>query len=242
MDFENNDGKNIIMNELLQFDQHATMALNGSNMLFWDNLMMTVTSTLSWSLLILTIIYVLFHNNAVREAFIILLMMVLMIFVADRLCSGLIKPLVGRWRPTQDPHIMYMMDVVDNYRGGKFGFFSGHACNTFCMATFLALLFRHRFLIVVLYFWSVTTTFTRLYLGVHYLGDVLVGLTIGMIIGLLFYTISKKILKRYKVRERLSSYEYTSSGYKLYDIHMLLAMIFVNYLLIIIVAVCRGIV
>lgn len=229
------------MNGLLEFDRNATLALNGSDSLFWDNLMVTVTDTWSWTLIIIALFFVIFRNNAVREALIIVLMMGLMILVADRLCSGLVKPLVGRWRPTQDPQIMYMMDVVNNYRGGRFGFFSGHACNTFCMATFLALLFRNNLMTAVLFFWCFTTTFTRLYLGVHYLGDVTVGLAVGIVIGMLFHSLTKKILKRFNVRGRLSSIGYTSTGYRIYDIHVLLAVIFFNYILISIIAVGKGV-
>ena len=127
-----------------QLDQTITLALNGSTSLFWDNLMICITNTFSWSLVILMLFYIFFHNNTLRDALIILLTIGLMILVADRLCSGLVKPWVARWRPTQNPEIMYLVDIVEGYRGGRFGFFSGHACNTFCMATFLSFLFRYR--------------------------------------------------------------------------------------------------
>ncbi|MCR4769315.1 MAG: phosphatase PAP2 family protein [Bacteroidaceae bacterium] len=228
------------MNPILQFDQQATLALNGSESLFWDNLMITVTNTWSWSLVILAIIYIIFHNKNVKEGFIILLTIGLMIFVADRICSGLVKPTVARWRPTQDPQIMYLIDVVEGYRGGRFGFFSGHACNTFCMATFLALLFRNKVLTFTLYFWSITTTFTRLYLGVHYLGDVTVGLILGIGIGYLFHYILKQVQKRMNLRQRLSADGLTSSGFKKSDIHILVSIIFFNYNIVLIAAMMRS--
>jgi hypothetical protein len=83
------------------------------------------------------LLYVIFKNNSWKEGLCILLCIGLMIFVTDRLCSGWCKPTVARWRPTRDPEIMYLIDTVLNYRGGRFGFFSGHASNTFCVATFL---------------------------------------------------------------------------------------------------------
>ncbi len=223
-----------------QLDQSITLALNGSDSLFWDNLMMCVTNTFSWSLIIIMLLVIFFRNNYVRDAFIILLTIGLMIFVADRLCSGLVKPMVARWRPTQDPEIMYLIDIVDGYRGGRFGFFSGHACNTFCMATFLSLLFRYKAVTFTLYFWSATTTFTRLYLGVHYFGDVSVGLIVGCLIGWGFYYLYDKVMQRLQ-SSRLTSDQFTPTGYKKRDMNLFLAVVYFNYICVLLVSMIKGV-
>ena len=223
-----------------QLDQSITLALNGSDSLFWDNLMMCVTNTFSWSLIIIMLLVIFFRNNYVRDAFIILLTIGLMIFVADRLCSGLVKPMVARWRPTQDPEIMYLIDIVDGYRGGRFGFFSGHACNTFCMATFLSLLFRYKAVTFTLYFWSATTTFTRLYLGVHYFGDVTVGLIVGCLIGWGFYYLYDKVMQRLQ-SSRLTSNQFTPTGYKKRDMNLFLAVVYFNYICVLLVSMIKGV-
>jgi len=223
-----------------QLDQSITLALNGSDSLFWDNLMMCVTNTFSWSLIIIMLLVIFFRNNYVRDAFIILLTIGLMIFVADRLCSGFVKPMVARWRPTQDPEIMYLIDIVDGYRGGRFGFFSGHACNTFCMATFLSLLFRYKAVTFTLYFWSATTTFTRLYLGVHYFGDVTVGLIVGCLIGWGFYYIYDKVMQRLQ-SSRLTSDQFTPTGYKKRDMNLFLAVVYFNYICVLLVSMIKGV-
>ncbi len=127
------------MHELNELDHQLTLAINGSDSLFWDNLMYTVTNTFSWTLVIITLLIIIFKNNTWKEAVMVYVTIALLIFVADRICSGIVKPMVERWRPTQDPQLMYLVDVVRNYRGGRFGFFSGHACNTMCMAVFLHL-------------------------------------------------------------------------------------------------------
>ena len=223
-----------------QLDQTITLALNGSTSLFWDNLMICITNTFSWSLVILMLLYIFFHNNTLRDALIILLTIGLMILVADRLCSGLVKPWVARWRPTQNPEIMYLVDIVEGYRGGRFGFFSGHACNTFCMATFLSFLFRYRAVTFTLYFWSFTTTYTRLYLGVHYIGDVTVGFIVGAIIGIIFYLLYNNLRQRF-FKAKLISEQFTSTGFLKSDINRFIATVFVNYVLVITVALTRGI-
>lgn len=225
------------MNEL---DHQLTLAINGCDRLFWDNVMYTITDTFSWSLVIVALLVIIFKNNNWREAVLVYVSMALLIFVADRICSGMVKPLVERWRPTQDPQLMYFVDVVRGYRGGRYGFFSGHACNTMCMAMFLSWLFRSPKVAMALFFWSITTTFTRLYLGVHYLGDVCVGWTVGAILGFLFYVLMEKVHVKIGSK-RLVSEQFTSTGYLKSDMDSFLAVIFFNYICVIIVAMTLGI-
>lgn len=224
------------MQELINLDQQATLWINGSHSLFWDNLMMTVTNTFAWSLLIVMLLYVICHNNQMRDVLLIFLLLGLMVFVADRICSGMVKPMVARWRPTQDPQLMYLIDTVDGYRGGRYGFFSGHASNTFCVATFLVLLFRQSVLSFVIYLWAATTTFTRLYLGVHYLGDVLVGAVFGVALGLLFHLLYRWLVRHHKEEHVYVSGQFTSSGYLVLDLRRFLMVIFLNYILVVIVS------
>lgn len=227
------------IHELDLLDRQLIQVINGSDSVFWDYVMYTVTDTFSWSLVIVALLIVVFRNNTWKESLAILLLIGLLITVADQLCSGLTKPIVGRWRPTQDPELMYYIDIVNGYRGGRFGFFSGHACNTFCMATFLSFLFRSAKVTSVLYFWSLTTTFTRLYLGVHYLGDVIVGFIVGFILGYVFHLIHKLVAKRFG-HNKLVSLQFTSSGYLKSDLNAFLAVVFFNYICVIIVAMTRG--
>ena len=220
------------LNHLIQLDHEWTLALNGSDSIFWDNVMFTYTNTFSWTLVIITLLTIIFKNNTPQRGFAILLTMILLIAVADRLCSGPVKPLVARWRPTQDPELMYLVDIVRGYRGGLYGFFSGHACNTMCMATFLSWLFRYRNVTITLVFWSLSTTFTRIYLGVHHLGDILVGFTIGVILGTLFYFLMSYLMKRFGKSGKMISSSFTPTGYLVDDMHVLLTVIFANYILV----------
>ncbi len=225
---------------MLELDQQLTLALNGSDSLFWDNVMYTVTDTFSWTAVIIALLIIIFKNNSLKEAIMVYVAMALLIFIADRICSGLVKPLVERWRPTQDPQIMYLIDVVRGYRGGRFGFFSGHACNTFCMATFLSLLFRSPKVTLTLFFWCITTTFTRLYLGVHYLGDVTVGLLVGITLGTLFYIGMEKVHSRIGAK-RLISEQFTPTGYLRGDMDTFMTIVFFNYICVVIFAMTLGI-
>lgn len=228
--------------EINEFDHGLTLAINGSESIFWDNVMYTVTNTFSWTLVIIVLLYIIFKNNSPKEALVIFVSIALMIIVADRLCSGIVKPGVGRWRPTQDPELMYMVDVVRGYRGGLYGFFSGHSCNTFSMAIFLSLLFRDWKVTLTLYFWAATTTFTRLYLGVHYLGDVTVGFLIGNVIGCVAYYLMNVAKEKMNIRHnKFISSQFTSSSYLKSDINLFLAVIYINYVLVIVVSMMLGI-
>lgn len=77
-----------------------------------------------------------------------------------------------------------MVHIVGGYRGGSYGFPSCHAANSFALASFLTLLFANRKLSLFIFAWAVLNSYSRVYLGVHYPGDLLVGAIIGTAVGL----------------------------------------------------------
>ena len=182
------------MEELIQFDKHLLLMLNGSDSVFLDYVVMTLTNAKTWIPLYLALFYVVIKSNMTKKD-------ILFIVAAAGfcvLCAGgfddsVVKPLVARWRPTHDPQIGMLIDTVDNYRGGNYGFFSAHASNTFSIALFFSLLMRRRWLVVTLVCYSLVNCWTRLYLGVHYPGDITVGLIWGSIVGYCVYRLYCKI-------------------------------------------------
>ena len=226
--------------DLPAMDAGLTHALNGSHSLLLDHLMLLMTETYAWLPFFVALVVVVFRNNSLRQALFVLLSVALLICVCDRLCSGFVKPAVARWRPTQDPFLMYSVDVVQGYRGGRYGFYSGHANNTFALATFLALLFRHRPATLVLYGWAVLHTYTRLYLGVHYLGDVLVGALVGILFALLVYLLYAYV-KRHLGDPPLISLQFTSTGYQRIHLYGFLVVALLNVLLLLVLAPTYGI-
>ena len=225
---------------ITDMDRDLTLALNGSESMFSNNLMTVFTNTISWSLLIAMLLYIFFRNNSPKDAIIILLTIAVMVLVMDRFCSGYVKPTVARWRPSCDPDIMYLVDVVNNYRSHKYGFFSGHASNTMCVAMFLSWLFRYRKLTIILFVWSSIASYTRIYLGVHYVGDILVGTIAGLLIGYLFYRLYYYLFKRNQQIYR-DSEQYTITGYLKSDLDLFFCVILFNYLLLIIISLFLGI-
>ena len=192
------------MEELIQFDKHLLLMLNGSDSVFLDYVVMTLTNAKTWIPLYLALFYVVIKSNMTKKD--ILFVVAAAGFCV--LCAGgfddsIVKPLVARWRPTHDPQIGMLIDTVDNYRGGNYGFFSAHACNTFSIALFFSLLMRRRWLVVTLICYSLVNCWTRLYLGVHYPGDITVGLIWGSIVGYSVYRLYCKVTIPAVYSERL---------------------------------------
>ena len=156
-------------------DKELLLNLNGSQSLFWDGFMWVATSKIVWVPVAAMLLYIIIKNNKIQEALLTIVMIALVITLADQIASGLCKPFFARFRPTQDPNIMYMVDIVNGYRGGRFGFISSHAANTFAISVFLSLLIKRKSLTFMLLFWAVLNSYSRIYLGVHYPGDILFG-------------------------------------------------------------------
>ena len=207
--------------QLIGFDQELLLKLNGSNSLFWDGFMWLSTNMLTWIPFAVVLLYVIFKNNKIKEALIIIALLGVVIALADQISSGICKPLFARFRPTQDPELMYQIDIVNGYRGGTYGFISSHAANTFGVAVFLTLIFKSGSLAIILFIWEILNAFSRIYLGVHYPGDILFGTLVGVGAGILIYIIYRKLQNTLLKQANFISNQYTSSGYLISDIRLI---------------------
>ena len=183
------------MEEIIHFDKQLLLMLNGSDSLFLDNLIMILTNAKTWIPLYVGLFYVVWQANKpnVRQILLIVAAAAMCVAAAGAFDDGIVKPLVARWRPTHDPEIGSLVDTVNGYRGGNYGFFSAHAANTFSIAIFFSLLLRQRLATIFLVCWSLTNCYTRLYLGVHYPGDITVGLLWGGFVGWVVYRIYTRL-------------------------------------------------
>ena len=132
---------------LQNVDRAALLAVNGSDSLFLDSVVHVLTTAITWLPLYLSLFYIGVKNhNSLQRIALIVGCAGLCILFAGGFDDLIVKPTVARWRPTHDPEIGMMVDVVDGYRGGKYGFFSAHAANTFSIAVFFCWLIRSRLL------------------------------------------------------------------------------------------------
>ncbi len=122
---------------------------------------------------------------------------------ADFMCASVIRPIAERLRPSNPENPISMMtQIVNDYRGGRYGFPSCHAANTCALATFFTIYFRRKALAVGLFIWVALQCYTRLYLGVHYPGDILIGLMMGAICASIVFFIQHK-LRNIKINNKM---------------------------------------
>ena len=209
------------MDELLALDQRLLLALNGSDSLYWDNVMWLITRTATWLPLGLVLLFIVAKNCRLRQVLLFILAVGVLILITDRVSSGLVKPYVQRLRPTHAPSLSGMVDLCRGYRGGLYGFFSSHAANTFGLCTFISLVLRHWRSTLSLIVWAMLSSYSRIYLGVHYPGDILCGMLFGIAVGWGMYVIYHFLLLRVDASTRYASSRCTSSGFLSGDCELL---------------------
>ena len=214
---------------LLQMDRDWLLMLNGSDSLYMDTLAHILTTASSWIPLYLSLFYLVMKNNEnARQIVQVLLAVGACLLLTGTFCDTIIKPTVARWRPSHDPEIGVLIDVVHGYRGGDYGFFSSHAANTFGIAIFFCWLVRSKTLSLSLIVWSLINCWTRLYLGVHYPGDIIVGLLWAGVMSSLVYYAYYVITRQRESGDFISS-QFTSTGYQRSDIDIVMCVLTLTF-------------
>jgi undecaprenyl-diphosphatase len=165
-------------------DKALFLFLNGLHTHFFDHVMFWATRGLLWLPLYLLFLYFLFHKYG-WNSLLVILVGLLMIVVSDQL-SWFVKETVQRLRPSTQPGLM--VHIVDAYKGGTYGFYSAHASNTLSVAMFLVIVMGRKYWYVWIpaLCWSLLMSYTRIYLGLHYPGDIMAGWLAGFLEGVLF--------------------------------------------------------
>lgn len=183
-------------------DTQLLLLLNGVHNAFFDEFFWLVTGKFAWIPMILCLLYCTFRKNW-KAGVLMIVAIALVITLCDQISSGIIKDAVCRLRPARDPDIADMVHIVNGYRGGQYGFVSSHAANSFGVAAFLALVLRNRAFTWTIMLWAVLLSYSRIYLGVHFPGDIICGGLLGAMLGMAVYYFYKKA----KEWEYLSSVE-----------------------------------
>lgn len=187
-----------MISSLLQLDERLFLLINGYHSPSGDVFMDFLSQKLVWLPLYLLLASLIIFNFR-KKSWLVLVVISVCIGLSDVTGSKLFKPNVRRLRPShtkkleKDIHLLIKKDGT-HYKGGTYGYFSSHASTTFCLATFLILLFKRRHKsILLLIIWSVSIGYSRIYLGVHYPLDVIT----GFLFGFLYAYLGVKLLKRF---------------------------------------------
>ncbi|HEY5511198.1 MAG TPA: phosphatase PAP2 family protein [Prolixibacteraceae bacterium] len=167
-----------------EWDKSAFLYLNGYHSDLMDYVMTLFTLTPTWILFYGVTLYIIIRKYG-RKSIPVIISIVLVILLSDQI-SGLLKHSVMRLRPSNDPDVSPYAHVFFT-KGGLYGFVSAHAANVFSFATFTAFLFRSRGYTIFIFPWACLIAYTRIYLGVHYPGDILGGMLLGAFIGWAVY-------------------------------------------------------
>lgn len=170
------------MNKLIHIDQTLLLAINNCHAPWADTLFWWVSNRFVWIPLYLLLVFLLFKRFGWRQTLLLLVGFAVAVGLSDWVSSGLIKPLVARPRPTHEPALAGLLHIVRGYHGGHYGFVSSHAANTMACALLFSLTWRKKTATCLMMAWVALNCYSRMYLGVHYPGDILGGLLVGAVI------------------------------------------------------------
>lgn len=184
-----------MIDSLNNIDTSLTLFLNSIHNGFFDYIMEVISGKYTWIPLYLVLLFFAYKKLSNIKLFLIFLATVaLLITLADQTSVQLFKNIFERLRPCHCEKIKNIIHIVNGHCGGQFGFVSSHATNTFALAVFLSLFFKNVKVTYLLIFWAFIVAYSRIYLGVHYFGDVLGGAILGTVIAFLVYFIFKKFV------------------------------------------------
>lgn len=178
---------------MIEIDHNIFLFLNSLHSPFFDELMRIVSLRTVWIPLYLFIVYLLALKYR-KRVWLVLLFAAVLVVLTDQV-SNLLKDFFERPRPCHEPSLAGLVHTVGGRCGGMYGFVSAHAANTFGVASFTAPLISRKWFTWAIFTWAIIVSYSRIYLGVHYPGDVLGGALLGLTAGTALACVFVKIDK-----------------------------------------------
>jgi len=176
-----------MLERLLDYEREIFFFFNGSDFTYYDHFIWLFSHKWTWIPLGIFILFIMVYKKDWKEVILILLAIVLVILLCDQFASHFCKPFFARYRPTHHPEFMNEVDTVFGYRSGLYGFISSHAANAIGYSLYKILLFRHKWYTFTILVWGIFTAYTRVYLGVHFISDIVFGALAGLVFGYIVY-------------------------------------------------------
>jgi undecaprenyl-diphosphatase len=195
-----------MIENLEALDQELFLALNPLGHPWLDGVMWYISQTATWLPVYFIFAWWIWEKKGPKVLFTSLAAIAVLILLTDQISVHLFKEMFQRYRPTHNLDIGDSVLTVinpsgDEYRGGRFGFVSSHASNIFGIAFFIYLLVKPNWWVwsSLIFLWAVIICYSRIYLGVHYPGDIFVGALLGISLSSLVYFTYRAIGRKYKV-------------------------------------------
>ena len=183
-----------LITKIIEIDKQLLLFLNSFHTGYLDTFMYTFSKVGVWIPFYLSVVYILFKSEG-KKAIWIVLLLISGVVLADQL-SGFMKDGFQRFRPSHDPAIQNFVHIVNNSRAGLYGFVSSHAANTVGFAVLSSLFIRRQTYTIAALSWALITSYSRIYLGLHFPLDILGGALTGLFIALFLYFIYKKYISK----------------------------------------------
>ena len=169
-----------MLETLQNIDTQIFTFFNSHYSAYTDSFFYLYSGKIVWAGLYTAIIVAMFRRFGWRISIGLLLAVGIIITLSDQICGNYVRHYFERLRPCnlQNP-LSDIVHIVNGFRAGPYGFPSCHAANTLALATFVMLVFRSRPITISMFLWAIVTAYSRIVLGVHYPGDLLVGALAG---------------------------------------------------------------
>ena len=185
------------MEQLIEFDKELFLLLNNLGNPVWDDFWNILTNKWSSIPLYAVLIYLLYKNLGLKGAIISIILVAGMITITDQL-ANVFKDAFQRPRPCRQEGVMEFARFIAE-RCGRYGYFSAHAASSAALAIYMGLMLKPFYskIFPILIIWAAMVAYSRIYVGVHYPGDILTGMLLGVIVGWIFYKIQQSLLRKY---------------------------------------------